>query len=938
MSQATAPQNQSPGGQGQAHPAYQPERRTTCLSVENHDCHIMDNIGHYFGCIRIDQREDFFTDKNKLWEEEKLYRIQIGATNEDAQKAIHGSAENIPTYKLERDISVPIIEFKDHGAHTNDQDPRIKGAFPNQKTTIQRLLSDWNRADEDELLYGGHDTKPGCFKYFHIPSNNMIWIERAIAKYFGEAVPDLTAMREFRRPEETKTSTLLRERYWRGQLHGDSHSPAHARYMSPMCETISSSADTRETEPRNITVFMPYLHWETSRKREQFASEIEDIRLQQAKKKAKDECDERITRILKNNPKLTPEQVKPKERTGTWTSFKSMKYMEDVVEALHVDKKETSSGPFSMVKPRNHLARYLLAAAELFEAMTTYRDKALLRKYLPLDPPIHPRRTLDQSFYWTLRSTKRRDKDQVVYRGTTAKPNDFHRYDTKLETLPCHQDMVETRRGCGTCKDAIRKVSRVVMVDQLWMWVLDEKTIITAFPKRYGANKQDYSGIHKSIRTRLESLSPCSIRTVFEMAIIILDECTKTFFDQAKSPDRQPQVIDEFSKAIGNIMLKQTLATRRLWHWTGEARRMYLSESYLDITNLHTALLDINPEGKLEREVDDIIEELDMMLHVSNTHQEIIKRFIEHAAHILNPNRDPGNEMLELNFEAFKQKADECQERLDSHVKELEALRRSAKNAAEAVQHLLDMKQQQASLVQAWQAVKQSEESIKQSRSIMVFTLATIVFLPLSFLSSVFGMNNKQFGGNTWDVGDQFLYIFLLSLGVIFISLLFAYSAFVRAKVWSVATCYCVAFLVKTGIYELCLRHAKKSAVIHKETQESYQKLTDAVKEKIDRDNAERREAEAKAKAEQEAQNNLKRVVIGSSPDTLPLPYRAVKAVREKAARAARRAATGTGGGAAANGPDAGNGVSHPEGSMPAPPATFGGGRPRVRKSNTTKL
>jgi hypothetical protein len=223
-----------------------------------------------------------------------------------------------------------------------------------------------------------------------------------------------------------------------------------------------------------------------------------------------------------------------------------------------IDAVEANSKPMNAFESTHELGRYLLAAARLYEGMTTYRDKKLLRKYLPLDPPIHPRRTLDQAFYWTLNSTKKRDRDQVVYRGTTAKPDDFHKYDRKEKVWPHHVGL--NGRDCEACKVNIKKVSRVVMVDQLWMWVLDEKTIITCFPKRYGANKQDYSGVHKSIRTRLESLSPYPIRTVFELALIILDECTKTFFDRTKSPDRQPQVIDEFSKAIGNIVSTTELA------------------------------------------------------------------------------------------------------------------------------------------------------------------------------------------------------------------------------------------------------------------------------------------------------------------------------------------------------------------------------------------
>ena len=74
--------------------------------------------------------------------------------------------------------------------------------------------------------------------------------------------------------------------------------------------------------------------------------------------------------------------------------------------------------------------------------------------------------------------------------------------------------------------------------------------------------------------------------------------------------------------------------------------------------------------------------------------------------------------------------------------------------------------------MQAWQAVNQANETIRQGRSIMMFTLVTIVFvrisespqsaidadlsqLPLSFMSSIFGMNNQEFTGDTWSIGDE---------------------------------------------------------------------------------------------------------------------------------------------------------------------------------------
>lgn len=74
-------------------------------------------------------------------------------------------------------------------------------------------------------------------------------------------------------------------------------------------------------------------------------------------------------------------------------------------------------------------------------------DERLLRDFVKEDPPLHIRRTLDQYYFVTLDDTSQRDKDQVVYRGTL---------DQKRET---------------------KSQSRVVMVDQLWLWILDDSML-----------------------------------------------------------------------------------------------------------------------------------------------------------------------------------------------------------------------------------------------------------------------------------------------------------------------------------------------------------------------------------------------------------------------------------------------------------------------------
>jgi hypothetical protein len=79
-------------------------------------------------------------------------------------------------------------------------------------------------------------------------------------------------------------------------------------------------------------------------------------------------------------------------------------------------------------------------------------------------------------------------------------------------------------------------------------------TIITSFPRRWGKNKPDPSAVHKSIRARLRSAREDEIRTVFDLALIIVDQCSRVFFDRSKSIDRAPNLVDIFADSIRGVV------------------------------------------------------------------------------------------------------------------------------------------------------------------------------------------------------------------------------------------------------------------------------------------------------------------------------------------------------------------------------------------------
>ncbi|KAK0718984.1 hypothetical protein B0T21DRAFT_374543 [Apiosordaria backusii] len=794
-------------------------------------------------------------------------------------------------------------------------DSRFKGRFPDQRLAMNVVLG----ADEDSTTSPSSNTPnildreainaddPTRIRYFHLPSNNMHWVEKAIAAYFGEGdlKIDLTnASRD--RSVRTHTQMLLRPQFWRGQQHGARSGVVHARHMRPLCERISSEVNEIEDNPKNIVLFMPYLHWDTDRMRNKMAKMI-DIESEQQRKRNEAAAYEKRQKRMKLREGLEPGAKRilhkddadqkdnttsqtgdHKPSTGPSQGVNDLADLMDRLVSIGRSKQKIEIDENGRLKINNPLGQYLIDAARLYEAISTYRDQRMLEKYLYNDPPLHPRRTLDQSYYWTLKSTKVRDRDQVVYRGTNMNLEFCHRLEPqqtlgesgvwsrvkgKLHKATGKEDPKPDLKwtdhwektddhGCEHCRSDIRKISQLVMVDQLWMWVLDERTIITSFPKRYGFNKQDLSGVHKSIRMRLKSARKNQVRSVYDLALIILDECCNTFFDRTKTEDSQPQVMDIFSESIGNVTNQHTISFQHVWHWTQKASKIYRSRSkYIDSSDLHVPLLDIHPEGKLQREVKDIIDELDIMIHVHKKQREVVKRFCKHVEHILDPDgqwkegadqynqrmppRVPNNTIDNMDKYQrrrerhdqllwFRMQSQELLAEVDDRLDELEGLKKGAESTAQSVNDLLSLKQQQASVVQAWESVKQAEEAVRQGRAIMMFTVITIIFLPLSFIASIFGMNNYEFGGsdNPWSVWDQLEFILPISFGVIFISVVVAFSNLLRAFIWSLFKLITTSVLVYSGLYRFWLTFSDEwcSTSMMQKTEKMVQDMKDEVR------------------------------------------------------------------------------------------------------------
>jgi len=79
------------------------------------------------------------------------------------------------------------------------------------------------------------------------------------------------------------------------------------------------------------------------------------------------------------------------------------------------------------------------------------------------------------------------------------------------------------------------------------------------------------------------------------------------------------------------------------------------------------------------------------------------------------------------------------------HLKQIERMQAQASQAYDTLKDLLNLKQQQANVLEAGVSRNQAISSGEQSKTIMVFTIVTIIFLPLTFVTTIFTLPIAEF-------------------------------------------------------------------------------------------------------------------------------------------------------------------------------------------------
>lgn len=182
-----------------------------CKSGLHHEWGIDDGVLHYIGCLRFDEREiflDALPDDDKLKkaiiEEEKRIQGLRRVFEHEAHDSENGkllenfkdalvqvfpahvspppSSFSIQSNTIDMnqngdevalgDLNANIMYFKNNRPYDH---PKFPGTFPNQKVSLSLLLE--KNVERNPLMWR---CEPDMIRYFHVPANNMSWMEVSV--------------------------------------------------------------------------------------------------------------------------------------------------------------------------------------------------------------------------------------------------------------------------------------------------------------------------------------------------------------------------------------------------------------------------------------------------------------------------------------------------------------------------------------------------------------------------------------------------------------------------------------------------------------------------------------------------------------------------------------------------------------------------------------
>ncbi|KAI0445123.1 hypothetical protein F4803DRAFT_509492 [Xylaria telfairii] len=397
-------------------------------------------------------------------------------------------------------------------------------------------------------------------------------------------------------------------------------------------------------------------------------------------------------------------------------------------------------------------------------------ESRVIWEFIGYDHPLNARRTLDEYGYPALQDTWARDDDQMLYKltkqrivdplkrkkdmyhtgeDTTSAVSPGSRFVTSADKLTKTDDKNVAEDTETDAEDDILN-GNVLMVDQLWLWAVDNNTLMTFFPKRESHPIEgplfQQADLRNSIYNELNGDLTGRCENALDLAAFVTLHAVTVLMDRSSHPDLE--IFRIFEEAIGILTERMTSSLKefRMQSYS----KVHDDSDSEDPDDNRSETIKKRHKRELERaerqnrqntsavlELRDMEDELHTLLNLFTEQQDTIKLMkgsYERAE--LQAHTECGREYLKealRRLEDYEKQARDMLTRVDATRKDYEKLQ--------------EMIQRQAQVDEVRWSRLQAELASSQNLSVMIFTTFTVIFLPLSFFTSLFGMNTQEWGG-----------------------------------------------------------------------------------------------------------------------------------------------------------------------------------------------
>ncbi|KHN94939.1 ankyrin repeat protein [Metarhizium album ARSEF 1941] len=393
-------------------------------------------------------------------------------------------------------------------------------------------------------------------------------------------------------------------------------------------------------------------------------------------------------------------------------------------------------------------------------------------EYLGHDPPINCRRTLDQYGYPSLRDTRSRDDDQMLYKLTKERAPAPDGKGGALNKQGSSNAAASESGGSGQTQPTSGSGSswrerllgpdadddddddddrvlngNVLMVDQLWLWVMQSHTVVSFFPRRESDPIEgplyQQADLRDSIFNEVNVDLTRRCENAHDLAALAALHAVSVLLDRSSHPDLE--VFRIFEEAI-------SVLTERLTSSLKEFRSEGFRDKAFDYEPVDDGARSIRKRHKEEGrraerenrhntsallELRDMEDELQTLLHLFERQSKVLVSM--HATYSRPELREHAANGRSFLGEALK--------RLREHAQQANDMVQRVRATRDDYDKLLQMVQRQAQVDEVRLSRLHADLASAQSRSVMIFTTFTVIFLPLTFFTGLFGMNTREWGG-----------------------------------------------------------------------------------------------------------------------------------------------------------------------------------------------